>query len=287
MKFLRTTTTAGNDTAFLTLIDPKVCRSKCCGTPYTRMEGNSCVEIMNENVSQLSDSCRSASLNGRVKGISVGDSSADASRVGLNISSGDGFSTVFNVVNSSECNQIAEKLRDEGEDQAHNAISKTSIDCNLHCNSHLSLLSCGNTDCPYDCSTQCKDSTGIDAIGQTGSLLDLCNHRNLATPEKEICLTLSPLAVSSEVPSSETLSKSSGDGSDIRYIIYESERQMADIMKLITKDLSEPYSIYTYRYFIHNWPKLCYLVSIYVRYCIYTVLHLYASNQNNLSAAKR
>jgi len=48
----------------------------------------------------------------------------------------------------------------------------------------------------------------------------------------------------------------------IRYIVYESERQMESIMQLITKDLSEPYSIYTYRYFIHNWPKLCFLVRI-------------------------
>lgn len=45
----------------------------------------------------------------------------------------------------------------------------------------------------------------------------------------------------------------------IGYIVYESELQMPDIMRLITKDLSEPYSIYTYRYFIHNWPKLCFL----------------------------
>jgi len=45
----------------------------------------------------------------------------------------------------------------------------------------------------------------------------------------------------------------------ISYVVYESELQMPDIMKLITKDLSEPYSIYTYRYFIHNWPKLCFL----------------------------
>ncbi|ELT99450.1 hypothetical protein CAPTEDRAFT_18748 [Capitella teleta] len=37
------------------------------------------------------------------------------------------------------------------------------------------------------------------------------------------------------------------------------KEQMPDIMRLITKDLSEPYSIYTYRYFIHNWPKLCFL----------------------------
>lgn len=45
----------------------------------------------------------------------------------------------------------------------------------------------------------------------------------------------------------------------IRYIGYESELQMPDIMRLIQKDLSEPYSIYTYRYFIHNWPRLCFL----------------------------
>lgn len=46
---------------------------------------------------------------------------------------------------------------------------------------------------------------------------------------------------------------------EIEYKEYESELQMPDIMRLIQKDLSEPYSIYTYRYFIHNWPKLCFL----------------------------
>lgn len=45
----------------------------------------------------------------------------------------------------------------------------------------------------------------------------------------------------------------------IRYKVYESELEMPDIMRLIQKDLSEPYSVYTYRYFIHNWPKLCFL----------------------------
>ena len=46
----------------------------------------------------------------------------------------------------------------------------------------------------------------------------------------------------------------------VSYAVYENELQMPDIMKLIQKDLSEPYSIYTYRYFIHNWPHLCYMV---------------------------
>lgn len=47
----------------------------------------------------------------------------------------------------------------------------------------------------------------------------------------------------------------------VKYVCYKNEQQMTDIMRLIQKDLSEPYSIYTYRYFIHNWPKLCFLVS--------------------------
>lgn len=32
-------------------------------------------------------------------------------------------------------------------------------------------------------------------------------------------------------------------------------------MRLIQAELSEPYSIYTYRYFIHSWPKLCFLAA--------------------------
>jgi len=37
------------------------------------------------------------------------------------------------------------------------------------------------------------------------------------------------------------------------------EDQMAELMRLIEKGLSEPYSVYTYRYFINNWPQLCIL----------------------------
>ncbi|PSC69630.1 N-alpha-acetyltransferase MAK3 [Micractinium conductrix] len=31
-------------------------------------------------------------------------------------------------------------------------------------------------------------------------------------------------------------------------------------MGLIDNELSEPYSVFTYRYFLHNWPHLCFLV---------------------------
>ena len=50
----------------------------------------------------------------------------------------------------------------------------------------------------------------------------------------------------------------------IRYVAYENELQMPLIMRVIEKELSEPYSIYTYRYFIHNWPELCFLVSAFL-----------------------
>ncbi|KAL4613138.1 N-alpha-acetyltransferase 30 [Arapaima gigas] len=58
------------------------------------------------------------------------------------------------------------------------------------------------------------------------------------------------------------LNSAAESGDHIRYVRYESELQMPDIMRLITKDLSEPYSIYTYRYFIHNWPQLCFLAMV-------------------------
>ena len=43
---------------------------------------------------------------------------------------------------------------------------------------------------------------------------------------------------------------------------YTDETQIEAIMRAITSELSEPYSIYTYRYFIHNWPALCLLVAV-------------------------
>ena len=52
------------------------------------------------------------------------------------------------------------------------------------------------------------------------------------------------------------------DEHGVQYSVYESEAQLSDIMQLMKVDLSEPYSVYTYRYFIHQWPNLCMLVSM-------------------------
>ncbi|GFS08974.1 N-alpha-acetyltransferase 30 [Elysia marginata] len=128
----------------------------------------------------------------------------------------------------------------------------------------------------------CED--GTLQTGKTKPMQKLCqNHDGRVVNDKSYCISeqhtsldkqvdglvknledvsVSPSAtcVSSdcERPSTSYL-KENSDGHGIEYVVYESEKQMPDIMRLITKDLSEPYSIYTYRYFIHNWPRLCFL----------------------------
>ena len=53
------------------------------------------------------------------------------------------------------------------------------------------------------------------------------------------------------------------DASTIEYVSYTSEHQLPYIQSLIDRDLSEPYSIYTYRYFINNWPHLALLALVH------------------------
>lgn len=51
----------------------------------------------------------------------------------------------------------------------------------------------------------------------------------------------------------------------LRYICYGSEKEspyLPAIRQLISKDLSEPYSIYVYRYFLYQWGELCFMVNL-------------------------
>ncbi|KAJ5493297.1 N-alpha-acetyltransferase 30 [Penicillium diatomitis] len=55
---------------------------------------------------------------------------------------------------------------------------------------------------------------------------------------------------------------SQNDQSELRYVRYDSAREnefVAAMRQLISKDLSEPYSIYVYRYFLYQWGDLCFL----------------------------
>jgi hypothetical protein len=52
---------------------------------------------------------------------------------------------------------------------------------------------------------------------------------------------------------------------DLQYVQYEpakEEQHLPAIRQLISKDLSEPYSIYVYRYFLYQWGDLCYMVPL-------------------------
>lgn len=44
---------------------------------------------------------------------------------------------------------------------------------------------------------------------------------------------------------------------EIYYRDYTDESLLPGINKLASADLSEPYSVFTYRYFLHQWPELC------------------------------
>ena len=50
------------------------------------------------------------------------------------------------------------------------------------------------------------------------------------------------------------------DEHGVSYVDYKSEHQLPDIMQLMKAELSEPYSVYTYRYFIHQWPQFTIMV---------------------------
>jgi peptide alpha-N-acetyltransferase len=43
----------------------------------------------------------------------------------------------------------------------------------------------------------------------------------------------------------------------VRLKTFSQEDELEEIMAMITADLSEPYSVYCYRYFVYQWPELC------------------------------
>lgn len=114
--------------------------------------------------------------------------------------------------------------------------------------------------CQSLCATAAGDqetktnSDGTEAHRHSGENLNKGAHGPKSNPVEDS----SPAAQLARLD----LNSEAGHDEEIHYVRYESELQMPGIMRLITKDLSEPYSIYTYRYFIHNWPQLCFLAVV-------------------------
>ncbi|KAK2763807.1 N-alpha-acetyltransferase mak3 [Arachnomyces sp. PD_36] len=68
--------------------------------------------------------------------------------------------------------------------------------------------------------------------------------------------------MSQDVTSSSSPPSGKAPDSNLHYIQYESSKEneyVAAIRQLISKDLSEPYSIYVYRYFLYQWGDLCFM----------------------------
>lgn len=146
---------------------------------------------------------------------------------------------------------------------------------------HNNNVACANQSCTDErnsCSNQSETvvvetinlvnekHTELETLSNCNSKEKVCNGIAHSTPSHELpstssaCTEIEPKPQSSVTTSTDsTVNNPIPEQQDIVYKVYENELQMPDIMRLIQKDLSEPYSIYTYRYFIHNWPKLCFL----------------------------
>jgi N-alpha-acetyltransferase 30 len=59
---------------------------------------------------------------------------------------------------------------------------------------------------------------------------------------------------------------------DVILVPYKGEEQLPSIQALIDRDLSEPYSVFTYRYFLLEWPHLCFLALEPKGDCVGTVI---------------
>ena len=46
------------------------------------------------------------------------------------------------------------------------------------------------------------------------------------------------------------------DTDKLEYVTYAGEHHLEVIMEMIKQELSEPYPVFTYRYFVDNWPEL-------------------------------
>ncbi|WCJ40237.1 N-alpha-acetyltransferase 30 [Euphorbia peplus] len=69
------------------------------------------------------------------------------------------------------------------------------------------------------------------------------------------------------------------EASEIEYVSYGGEHHLPLIMGLVDQELSEPYSIFTYRYFVYLWPQLSFL-AFHRGKCVGTVVCKMGEHRN-------
>ncbi|KAI5427984.1 N-alpha-acetyltransferase mak3, variant 2, partial [Lathyrus oleraceus] len=82
------------------------------------------------------------------------------------------------------------------------------------------------------------------------------------------------------------ISKLDFNDSDIEYISYGGEHHLPLIMNLVDEELSEPYSIFTYRYFVYLWPHLSFLVPNFssFHFFYFSILSQFVANHFNFDS---
>lgn len=102
-----------------------------------------------------------------------------------------------------------------------------------------------------------------DAAGDTNPIGAL--HGDAPGDTNPIAAAVAAVEESGEAGAKNTNEVASGapvetqQEDDVQFVPYKDETDMPGIVELIEKDLSEPYSVFTYRYFINNWPDLCFI----------------------------
>ncbi|KDP41859.1 hypothetical protein JCGZ_26877 [Jatropha curcas] len=84
---------------------------------------------------------------------------------------------------------------------------------------------------------------------------------------------------SNELEGEEREKKAEFDASEIEYVSYGGEHHLPLIMSLVDQELSEPYSIFTYRYFVYLWPQLSFL-AFHKGKCVGTVVCKMGEHRN-------
>src|SRR5690242_4365007 len=77
------------------------------------------------------------------------------------------------------------------------------------------------------------------------------------------------------------LPPSSTSSGELTYAQYDHRHEaqfLPAIRALISRDLSEPYSIYVYRYFLNQWAHLCYMVGTLFVFALECLLFTDASS---------
>ena len=115
----------------------------------------------------------------------------------------------------------------------------------------------------------------VPAMSDIGDkLLDVAAGETAGEHQLELALATADAECLERLEAAKT---AEGSPPGVTFLQYESELQLPHIMRLMKADLSEPYSIYTYRYFIHNWPNLCFLVRCWGTSGTYTHTHTAAT----------